>query len=50
MSEEGFNDIVLWRDTAPDESVFVCHAKKTAELRIWKLLARRSRRNAGVGR
>jgi hypothetical protein len=29
------SDIVLWRDTAPDETVFVCHAKKPAELRIW---------------
>lgn len=29
------NNVVLWRDTAPDETVFVCHAKETAELRVW---------------
>lgn len=29
------NNVVLWRDTAPDEAVFVCHSRKVAELRVW---------------
>lgn len=35
MGGTELNEVVLWRDTAPDETVFVCHAKKPAELRIW---------------
>ena len=35
MGEADFGDVVLWRDTAPNETVFVCHATKAAELRIW---------------
>ncbi len=35
MGGADLKDVVLWRDTAPDESVFVCHSKKVAELRIW---------------
>jgi hypothetical protein len=29
------NDIVLWRDTAPDEVAYLLAAKKPAELLIW---------------
>jgi hypothetical protein len=29
------NDVVLWRDTAPDETVLDCHVKKPTEVRIW---------------
>jgi hypothetical protein len=35
LGEEDFDDLVLWRDTAPDETVFVCRAKKKAELCVW---------------
>jgi hypothetical protein len=28
-------DVVLWHDTAPRESVIVCNAKQSAELRVW---------------
>ena len=28
-------DVVLWRDTAPDEVLLVCHARKPVELLIW---------------
>lgn len=31
-----FADVVLWRDTAPHESVIVCNASRsTGELRVW---------------
>lgn len=35
MDGADLRDVVLWRDTAPDESVFVLHSKSVAELRIW---------------
>jgi hypothetical protein len=35
MGEADLNNVVLWRDTAPDETEFVCHATNPAELRIW---------------
>jgi hypothetical protein len=28
-------DVVLWRDTAPQESTMICNAKRSAELRVW---------------
>jgi hypothetical protein len=30
-----WDDVTLWRDTAPDETVFTLSAKKSAEVRIW---------------
>lgn len=30
-----FDDIVLWRDTAPQETTLVCSARKDCEVRIW---------------
>ena len=35
LGQNELKDVVLWRDTAPDESVFVCCAKKESELRVW---------------
>jgi len=29
------SDIVLWSDTAPGDTVFVCRSKQPVELRIW---------------
>jgi len=35
LGDVDLNDFVLWRDTAPNESVFDCRSKKSVELRIW---------------
>jgi len=35
LGDTELKDVVLWRDTAPDESVFVCRSKRATELRIW---------------
>jgi hypothetical protein len=35
IMEQDLEDVVLWRDTAPPESVLECRSRGEAELRIW---------------
>ena len=35
VADQDLADVVLWRDTAPAETVLVCRCKGAAELRVW---------------